>query len=157
MSTIESRLCRHKGSNSAVELPIVYTAMHGVGYPWIQRVFEAFNLAPPIPVAAQVTPDPTFPTVSLPNPEEGKVRRHTLCRTRCGGVSERGATWLHRGRWRWRRKPRMKWVPTSSWQATQTLTDWRSQNATRMARGTCSTETTSARCWGIGSGRSSRR
>ena len=80
MSTIESRLCRHKGSNSAVELPIVYTAMHGVGYPWIQRVFEAFNLAPPIPVAAQVTPDPTFPTVSLPNPEEGKVRRHTLCR-----------------------------------------------------------------------------
>ena len=50
---------------------IVYTAMHGVGYPWIKKSFEAFDLPSVIPVAEQVQPDPTFPTVKFPNPEEG--------------------------------------------------------------------------------------
>ena len=45
--------------------------MHGVGYPFIQAAFHAFGLPPPIPVPLQVQPDPTFPTVKLPNPEEG--------------------------------------------------------------------------------------
>jgi phosphomannomutase len=45
--------------------------MHGVGYPFIQAAFHAFGLPPPIPVTQQVQPDPTFPTVKLPNPEEG--------------------------------------------------------------------------------------
>ena len=48
-----------------------YTAMHGVGYPFIQAAFHAFGLPPPIPVPLQVQPDPTFSTVKLPNPEEG--------------------------------------------------------------------------------------
>jgi phosphomannomutase len=48
-----------------------YTAMHGVGYPFIQAAFHSFGLPPPIPVPLQVQPDPTFPTVKLPNPEEG--------------------------------------------------------------------------------------
>jgi len=48
-----------------------YTAMHGVGYPFIQAAFHAFGLPPPIPVPLQGQPDPTFPTVKLPNPEEG--------------------------------------------------------------------------------------
>jgi phosphomannomutase len=45
--------------------------MHGVGYPFIQAAFHAFGLPPPIPVPQQVQPDPAFPTVKLPNPEEG--------------------------------------------------------------------------------------
>jgi phosphomannomutase len=45
--------------------------MHGVGYPFIQAAFHSFGLPPPIPVSSQVHPDPTFPTVKLPNPEEG--------------------------------------------------------------------------------------
>jgi phosphomannomutase len=48
-----------------------YTAMHGVGYPFIQAAFLSFGLPPPIPVMQQVQPDATFPTVKLPNPEEG--------------------------------------------------------------------------------------
>lgn len=53
-------------------LKIVYTAMHGVGHQWCIRSFDSFGLAPFFPVEAQVEPDPLFPTVTFPNPEEGK-------------------------------------------------------------------------------------
>lgn len=49
---------------------IAYTAMHGVGTPWIHRAFRTFHLPPPIMVSQQVCPDSTFPTVTYPNPEE---------------------------------------------------------------------------------------
>ena len=55
----------------ATKLPVTYTAMHGVGYPFVQAAFESFGLPPPLPVPEQVQPDPTFPTVEFPNPEEG--------------------------------------------------------------------------------------
>ena len=45
--------------------------MHGVGAPWFSKGFDAFGLPPPIPVDKQQAPDPTFPTVKFPNPEEG--------------------------------------------------------------------------------------
>lgn len=73
IDTVKERLCRHEATNSDADLTIAYTAMHGVGYPWIQDVFSAFNLPPVVPTPAQIDPDPTFPTVTLPNPEEGKV------------------------------------------------------------------------------------
>jgi hypothetical protein len=44
--------------------------MHGVGWETARRVFAAAGLPEPIPVAEQQEPDPTFPTVSFPNPEE---------------------------------------------------------------------------------------
>ncbi len=47
-----------------------YTAMHGVGCPYAKRSFEAFNLAPFLVVPSQEKPDPDFPTVPFPNPEE---------------------------------------------------------------------------------------
>jgi phosphomannomutase len=69
---MRSELCRYPAENAKSDLKVVYTAMHGVGAPWFKRGFKTFGLAPPIPVAAQDRPDPTFPTVAFPNPEEGK-------------------------------------------------------------------------------------
>lgn len=58
--------------NSRSELRFVYTAMHGVGYPFLQMVFEAVRIKPVIFVKEQNDPDPEFPTVAFPNPEEGR-------------------------------------------------------------------------------------
>jgi phosphomannomutase len=52
------------------ELKIVYTAMHGVGTETAQRVFNHAGFATLILVDEQCTPDPDFPTVAFPNPEE---------------------------------------------------------------------------------------
>lgn len=54
------------------DLRFVYSAMHGVGYPFVKRAFEIGRLQPAIPVAEQQEADPEFPTVKFPNPEEGK-------------------------------------------------------------------------------------
>jgi phosphomannomutase len=51
-------------------LKIVYTAMHGVGWSTLEKVFEQVSLAKPITVDAQLLPDEKFPTVAFPNPEE---------------------------------------------------------------------------------------
>lgn len=50
----------------------VYSAMHGVGFPFIERGFETIGLQPVVAVKEQRDPDPEFPTVKFPNPEEGK-------------------------------------------------------------------------------------
>ncbi|MCX6445020.1 MAG: phospho-sugar mutase [Actinobacteria bacterium] len=52
------------------DLKIVYTAMHGVGTETIQRVFNHAGFATLILVDEQCSPDPDFPTVAFPNPEE---------------------------------------------------------------------------------------
>ena len=52
------------------DLNIVYTAMHGVGTKTLQRIFHNAGFASLILVDAQAEPDPDFPTVSFPNPEE---------------------------------------------------------------------------------------
>ena len=49
---------------------IAYTAMHGVGHPWAVKAFETFGLRNFQSVPQQEKADPTFPTVSFPNPEE---------------------------------------------------------------------------------------
>ncbi|MBV7435233.1 phospho-sugar mutase [Cardiobacteriaceae bacterium TAE3-ERU3] len=51
-------------------LNYVYTAMHGVGCETLLRTIRAAGLDEPTLVEAQCTPDPTFPTVDFPNPEE---------------------------------------------------------------------------------------
>jgi phosphomannomutase len=51
-------------------LRVAYTAMHGVGSATTRRVFEAAGFAPLHAVAQQDRPDPAFPTVAFPNPEE---------------------------------------------------------------------------------------
>lgn len=65
-------LCYHKADNAAAKLKIVYTAMHGVGAPFCERSFATFGHNAFFPVEEQNKPDPAFPTVAYPNPEEGK-------------------------------------------------------------------------------------
>ena len=52
------------------DLKIVYTAMHGVGTPIMRRIFRAAGFENVTEVVAQCSPDPDFPTVPFPNPEE---------------------------------------------------------------------------------------
>ena len=47
--------------------------MHGVGSQWVKMAFFVFGHSPFIPVLSQIEPDPDFPTVSFPNPEENGV------------------------------------------------------------------------------------
>jgi phosphomannomutase len=49
---------------------IVYTAMHGVGTETLLSVFKSARFSPPILVIEQSEPNPEFPTVAFPNPEE---------------------------------------------------------------------------------------
>jgi phosphomannomutase len=57
-------------SDTPREVTVVHTALHGVGSETVRQAFVAAGYPPPIPVASQAEPDPMFPTVSFPNPEE---------------------------------------------------------------------------------------
>lgn len=52
------------------DLTVVHTALHGVGSAVLHRAFAQAGFAPLIPVSSQEQPDPEFPTVAFPNPEE---------------------------------------------------------------------------------------
>ncbi len=56
------------GGPRAVNL--VHTALHGVGGALIARAFPMAGFEAPVAVAEQAEPDPEFPTVTFPNPEE---------------------------------------------------------------------------------------
>ncbi len=52
------------------ELSVVHTSLHGVGNDTLAAAFERAGFAAPRAVPTQSEPDPEFPTVSFPNPEE---------------------------------------------------------------------------------------
>ncbi|MGN6426846.1 MAG: phospho-sugar mutase [Leifsonia sp.] len=63
-----------------------YTAMHGVGWRTAQAVFQAAGFAEPTVVVAQRDPDPAFPTVAFPNPEEPGAMDLAFATAREAGV-----------------------------------------------------------------------
>ena len=56
--------------DSPRELSVVHTALHGVGSDVVAAAFARAGFGAPIVVPSQSEPDPEFPTVSFPNPEE---------------------------------------------------------------------------------------
>ncbi len=52
------------------DLSVVYTPMHGVGGASVLQVLETAGFTEPWVVEQQQQPDPDFPTVAFPNPEE---------------------------------------------------------------------------------------
>jgi phosphomannomutase len=54
----------------SLPLRVVYTALHGVAASLALRAIDRAGFPPPLVVAAQEKPDPDFPTVAFPNPEE---------------------------------------------------------------------------------------
>ncbi len=61
---------RPAGEQQLAPLRVVYTPMHGVGGSATLATFAEAGLEPPLITESQVAPDPDFPTVSFPNPEE---------------------------------------------------------------------------------------
>ena len=56
--------------NQQSKIKFVNTSMHGVSDSFAKQAFAMFGFRPYVPVAEQQLPDPEFPTVRFPNPEE---------------------------------------------------------------------------------------
>ena len=66
----------------AAQPRVVYTAMHGVGWETAARVLAEAGFDAPAVVEEQISPDPAFPTVAFPNPEEPGAMDLSLARAR---------------------------------------------------------------------------
>jgi len=70
----------------AAWLRFVYTPLHGVAGELALRAFEQAGFTAPDVVPAQAVPDPDFPTVAFPNPEEPGALDLALAQARRSGA-----------------------------------------------------------------------
>ena len=71
--------------DSPRELSVVHTSLHGVGHGTVHAAFVQAGFAAPVAVDEQAVPDPDFPTVAFPNPEEKGAIDLALARARAVG------------------------------------------------------------------------
>jgi phosphomannomutase len=74
------------GLVAARDVNIVYTAMHGVGRDVLLAAFGRAGFPAPNVVVEQGEPDPDFPTVAFPNPEEPGALDLALARARAAAA-----------------------------------------------------------------------
>ncbi|MGE0795285.1 MAG: phospho-sugar mutase, partial [Acidimicrobiia bacterium] len=68
------------------DVRLVHTALHGVGTATVQAAFDRAGFPAPVVVPAQAEPDPDFPTVAFPNPEEPGALDLALALARAEGA-----------------------------------------------------------------------
>ena len=68
------------------QVQVVYTAMHGVGADTLRAAFARAGFPPALEVREQAEPDPDFPTVAFPNPEEPGALDLALALARSSGA-----------------------------------------------------------------------
>ncbi len=68
------------------EVTAVYTPLHGVGLRTLERAVEAARFPALLPVPEQAEPDPDFPTVAFPNPEEAGAMDLALALAQSSGA-----------------------------------------------------------------------
>ncbi|HEY1826095.1 MAG TPA: phospho-sugar mutase [Acidimicrobiales bacterium] len=103
---------------------IAYTPLHGVGGATMTRLFEEAGYDEVCVVAAQFDPDPTFPTLPFPNPEEpgaldfamavAEASRSTLIIANDPDADRLGAAVRDGARWRVLRGDEIGWLLASS-------------------------------------------
>ncbi|WP_019545430.1 phospho-sugar mutase [Streptomyces sulphureus] len=67
------------------EVRVVHTALHGVGTGTFREAFLRAGFPEPVPVPEQAEPDPEFPTLAFPNPEEAGALDHAFAAARAHG------------------------------------------------------------------------
>lgn len=81
VKTVSSKLIE----NNAISYDFIYTPMHGVGLEIFEKLAHKFNISVDS-VPEQARPDPEFPTVRFPNPEEAGALDLAIERAKSKGV-----------------------------------------------------------------------